>query len=45
MARVVGYHQAAVEPKFLFDAPAHAIPQLLDKIGWQLSEIDLIEVK
>jgi acetyl-CoA C-acetyltransferase len=44
MARVVGYHQAAVEPKFLFDAPAHAIPQLLDKIGWQLSEIDLIEL-
>jgi acetyl-CoA C-acetyltransferase len=44
MARVVGYHQAAVEPKYLFDAPAHAIPQLLDKIGWQLSEIDLIEL-
>lgn len=44
MARVVGYHQAAVEPKFLFDAPAHAIPGLLDKIGWQLSEVDLIEL-
>lgn len=44
MARVVGYHQAAVEPRYLFDAPAHAIPQLLDKIGWQLSEVDLIEL-
>ena len=44
MARVVGYHQAAVEPRFLFDAPAHAIPQLLDKIGWQLAEVDLIEL-
>ena len=44
MARVVGYHQAAVEPRFLFDAPAHAIPQLLEKIGWQLAEIDLIEL-
>lgn len=44
MARVVGYHQVAVEPKFLFDAPAHAIPQLLDKIGWQLSDVDLIEL-
>ncbi|HUV27340.1 MAG TPA: acetyl-CoA C-acetyltransferase [Anaerolineales bacterium] len=44
LARVVGYHQAAVEPKYLFDAPAHAIPQLLEKIGWQLSEIDLIEL-
>lgn len=44
MARVVGYHQAAVEPKYLFDAPAHAIPQLLDKIGWQLGEVDLLEL-
>jgi acetyl-CoA C-acetyltransferase len=44
IARVVGYHQAAVEPKYLFDAPAHAIPQLLDKIGWQLEEVDLIEL-
>jgi acetyl-CoA C-acetyltransferase len=44
MARVVGYHQAAVEPKYLFDAPAHAIPQLLDKIGWQLPDVDLIEL-
>jgi len=44
MARVVGYHQAAVEPRFLFDAPVHAIPQLLDKIGWQLPEVDLIEL-
>jgi len=44
MARVVGYHQAAVEPRFLFDAPAHAIPQLLEKIGWQLAEVDLIEL-
>ena len=44
IARVVGYHQAAVEPRFLFDAPAHAIPQLLDKIGWQLSEVDFIEL-
>ena len=44
MARVVGYHQAAVQPKYLFDAPAHAIPQLLDKIGWQLSDVDLFEL-
>ncbi len=44
LARVVGYHQAAVEPKYLFDAPSHAIPQLLEKIGWQLSEVDLIEL-
>ncbi len=44
LARVVGYHQAAVEPKYLFDAPSQVIPQLLGKIGWQLSEVDLIEL-
>jgi acetyl-CoA C-acetyltransferase len=44
LARIVGYQQAAVAPKYLFDAPAHAIPKLLDQIGWQLGEVDLIEV-
>ena len=44
IARVIGYHQTAVQPKYLFDAPSHAIPQLLDKIGWQLSDVDLIEL-
>jgi acetyl-CoA C-acetyltransferase len=44
MARVVGYAQAAVEPKYLFAAPAHALPKLLKKIGWRLSDVDLIEL-
>lgn len=44
MARVVGYAQAALEPKFLFAAPAHAIPKLLKKVGWTLPEVDLIEL-
>jgi len=44
MARVVGYAQAAIEPKYLFAAPAHAIPKLLQKIGWTLSEVDLIDL-
>lgn len=44
MARIVGYAQAAVEPKYLFAAPAHAIPKLLKKIGWTLADVDLIEV-
>ncbi len=44
LARVVGYSQAAVEPKYLFAAPAQAIPKLLKKIGWQLSDVDLIEL-
>ncbi len=44
LARVVGYAQAAVDPKHLFIAPAVAIPKLLEKIGWSLSEVDLIEL-
>lgn len=44
LARIVGYAQAAVAPKYLFDAPAHAIPRLLKKVGWKLSEVDLIEL-
>lgn len=44
LARIVGYAQAAVEPKFLFAAPAHALPKLLAKIGWKLADVDLIEI-
>jgi acetyl-CoA C-acetyltransferase len=44
IARVVGYSQAAVDPKEMFIAPAKAIPQLIEKVGWTLNEIDLIEL-
>ncbi|MEW6242225.1 MAG: acetyl-CoA C-acetyltransferase [Chloroflexota bacterium] len=44
LARIVGYAQAAVEPKFLFAAPAHAMPKLLKKVGWTLADVDLIEI-
>jgi acetyl-CoA C-acetyltransferase len=44
LARVVGYSNAAVAPKELFIAPAHAIPKLLDRIGWTLKDINLIEL-
>ena len=44
LARVVGYAQAAVEPKYLFSAPAYAIPKLLKKISWTLKDVDLIEL-
>ena len=44
MARVVGYAQAALEPKYLFAAPAYAMPKLLNKIGWTLADVDLIEL-
>jgi acetyl-CoA C-acetyltransferase len=44
LARVAGYAQAAVEPKYLFAAPAHAIPKLLTNVGWKLADVDLIEL-
>ncbi|MBI3160529.1 MAG: acetyl-CoA C-acetyltransferase [Chloroflexi bacterium] len=44
LARVVGYAQAAVDPKSIFIAPARAIPKLLEKVGWTLAEVDLIEL-
>jgi acetyl-CoA C-acetyltransferase len=44
LARIVGYAQTAVEPAWLFIAPARAVPKLLDKVGWKLSDVDLIEI-
>jgi acetyl-CoA C-acetyltransferase len=44
LARIVGYAQAAVEPKELFIAPAIAIPRLLKQVGWTLKDVDLIEL-
>ncbi|HRQ22683.1 MAG TPA: acetyl-CoA C-acetyltransferase [Anaerolineales bacterium] len=44
IARIVGYAQAAVEPKYLFAAPAYAMPKLLKKVGWTLADVDLIEL-
>ena len=44
LACIVGYTHAAVEPIWLFIAPARAVPRLLDKIGWKLEDADLIEI-
>jgi len=44
MARVVAYGQAALDPKYLFAAPAKAMPKVLQKAGWTLEDVDLIEL-
>jgi acetyl-CoA C-acetyltransferase len=44
LAKVVGYAQQAVDPKYIFIAPARAIPVLLDKVGWTMQDVDLIEL-
>ncbi len=44
LARIVAYDYAAVEPKWIFSAPAKAIPKVLAQAGWTLPEVDLIEL-
>jgi acetyl-CoA C-acetyltransferase len=44
LARITGYDQAAVEPKWLFIAPTHAIRRLLARTGTTLADYDLFEV-
>lgn len=44
LARIVGYAQKAVDPKHIFIAPARAIPALMEKVGWSLKDVDLIEL-
>jgi acetyl-CoA C-acetyltransferase len=44
LARIVGYTHAAVQPLWLFIAPARAVPRLLGMIDWQLADFDLIEI-
>ncbi len=44
LAHIIGYAQYADEPKYLFRAPARAIPLLLEKTGWKLADADLVEL-
>jgi acetyl-CoA C-acetyltransferase len=44
MARIVGQATSGTEPKLVMMAPVEAIKKLLEKTGWSLSEVDLIEL-
>lgn len=44
VARIVGYTHAAVPPQWIFAAPARAIPRLLNKVGWTMADVDLVEL-
>ncbi len=44
LARITSYAQAAVEPQWLFIAPAHAVWALLQRTGLALADFDLLEV-
>jgi len=44
LARIVGYAQAEVAPKWLFLAPVEGVQRLLDRIELPLEAFDLIEI-
>ena len=44
MARIVGYAQAEVAPKWLFLAPIEGVRKLLEKTGMGIGDFDLIEI-
>ncbi len=44
LARIVGYAQAEVEPKWLFLAPVAGVRRLLDRIEMPIDAFDLIEI-
>jgi len=44
LARIVGYAQRAVDPRYIFIAPARAVPALLEQVGWTMEDVDLVEL-
>jgi acetyl-CoA C-acetyltransferase len=44
LARIVGYAQAEVAPKWLFLAPVEGVRRLLDRTGMAVGDFDLIEI-
>ncbi len=44
LARIVGYAQAEVAPKWLFLAPVEGVRRLLERTGLSIEDFDLIEI-
>lgn len=44
LARIVGQATSGIEPKLVMMAPVEAIRKLLQKTGWALKDVDLIEL-
>jgi acetyl-CoA C-acetyltransferase len=44
LAHILSYGNMALEPKYLFAAPAKTIPVVLERAGWTLKDVDLIEL-
>ncbi len=44
LARIVGQSAAGIEPALVMMAPVKAVRKLVDKIGWHLADVDLVEL-
>lgn len=44
LARVIAYASHAHQPEWFTTAPSSAIQKVLDKAGWQVSNVDLFEI-
>ena len=44
LARLIGYAQAEVAPKWLFLAPVQGVKRLLEKLDMSIGDFDLIEI-
>ena len=44
IARIVGQSVSGIEPMLLLMAPVKAVHKLLEKVGWKMSDIDLVEL-
>jgi acetyl-CoA C-acetyltransferase len=44
LARIVGYSQAEIEPRWLFLAPVVGVRQLLDRVELPIEAFDLVEI-
>ncbi|GAB3034065.1 acetyl-CoA C-acyltransferase [Bowmanella dokdonensis] len=44
LARIVGHSTHSIEPENFTVAPVGAMQKLLDKLGWQSSDVDLYEI-
>ena len=44
MARIVGQAVSGLSPKWILMTPVQAVQKLLNKVGWTLDDVDLIEL-
>ena len=44
MARIVGQAVSGIEPGLVMMAPVKAVRKLVEKIGWNLADVDLVEL-